>query len=295
MDLDTLIVTIFCLIDDTLRQLPADRRPRTRGPAPLLHDSEVLTLEVVGEFLGYDTDVGIVRYFRQHHAALFPALSCIDRTTFARQAAKLWAVKEAVWQALVATLPLDPRVALVDSVPIPTARFAHVPNGRRLRAECSFGYDVSSRTIYYGLRCHLRVSSEGVITAVTMAPARVPDIEVLPELVAGCGGTVLADRVYWHPEVTTELADEGITLLAPFRKRSTDPAPHRSRLLNRLRRRIETTIGQLVERYHLKRVWARDAWHLTSRVLRKVLSHTCAVCLCQERDLSPLAFARLLT
>jgi hypothetical protein len=30
-------------------------------------------------------------------------------------------------------------------------------------------------------------------------------------------------------------------------------------------RRVETVLGQLVERYHAKRVWARDAWHLWSR------------------------------
>jgi hypothetical protein len=40
------------------------------------------------------------------------------------------------------------------------------------------------------------------------------------------------------------------------------------------RRRIETVIGQLVERYHAKWVWARDAWHLWSRWQRKLLSHT---------------------
>jgi hypothetical protein len=52
--------------------------------------------------------------------------------------------------------------------------------------------------------------------------------------------------------------------------------------------------AQLVERYHLKRIWARDAWHLTSRTLRKVLSHTLAVCLCLERGYPPLQFDRLL-
>jgi hypothetical protein len=36
---------------------------------------------------------------------------------------------------------------------------------------------------------------------------------------------------------------------------------------------METMIGQLVERYHAKRVWARDGWHLWSRWQRKLLSH----------------------
>ncbi len=54
-------------------------------------------------------------------------------------------------------------------------------------------------------------------------------------------------------------------------------------------------LGQLVERYRIKRVWARDAWHLWSRWLRSVVSHTFAVLLCQQRGLSPLQFDTLLT
>jgi hypothetical protein len=61
------------------------------------------------------------------------------------------------------------------------------------------------------------------------------------------------------------------------------------------RRRIETVLGQQVERYHLKCVWARDVWHLWSRWLRTVVSHTLAVLLCQQRGMSPLQFDKLLT
>jgi hypothetical protein len=61
-----------------------------------------------------------------------------------------------------------------------------------------------------------------------------------------------------------------------------------------MRRRIETVLAQLAERYHAKRVRARDRWHLTARWLRKVLSHTMAVLLCQQHELPPLSFAALL-
>jgi hypothetical protein len=40
---------------------------------------------------------------------------------------------------------------------------------------------------------------------------------------------------------------------------------------------------------------ARDAWHLWSRWLRKLLSHTIAVYLCQQTGLGSLRFADLLT
>ena len=82
-------------------------------------------------------------------------------------------------------------------------------------------------------------------------------------------------------------------MLAPPRSEKRS-GPHLPRRLTQPRRRIETVIGQLVERYHAKRVWARDAWHLWSRWQRKLLSHTLAVYLCQQHGLGSLRFADLL-
>jgi hypothetical protein len=73
----------------------------------------------------------------------------------------------------------------------------------------------------------------------------------------------------------------------------TGPSPPRR--LTQARRRIETVIGQLVERYHAERVWARDAWHLWSRWQRKRVSHTLAVYLCQRTGLGSLRVADLLS
>ncbi len=52
--------------------------------------------------------------------------------------------------------------------------------------------------------------------------------------------------------------------------------------------------GQLTDRFHIKRVWARDLWHLTGRIYRKVLAHTLAFLIGKERDNPALQFARLL-
>ena len=67
------------------------------------------------------------------------------------------------------------------------------------------------------------------------------------------------------------------------------------RSLTHMRYRIETVFGQLVERFHAKRVWARDLWHLTSRWMRKFLSHTLAVYFCLLQGISYLSFAKLVT
>jgi hypothetical protein len=104
MDLSTFIVAVFCLIDEHLKDLG---RLRARGPAPTLCDSEVLTIEVVGEFLGLDEDTRLFAYFRRHYAHFFPNLLRVHRTTFARQSANLWKAKELLWQRLLAETPHD--------------------------------------------------------------------------------------------------------------------------------------------------------------------------------------------
>jgi hypothetical protein len=297
VDLEGFTRAIYCLLDELLGELAADpdwRRVRTRGPAPTLADAEVLTMEGVGEFLGLDRDVAIYQYFRREHPDWFPNLNRVHRTTFARQAANLWAVKEHLWQRLLDRIPHDPALSIVDSVPMPVCRFGRAPKCRRFRGEAAYGYDQGSKATFYGFRDHLRVHWPGVLRAVSVAPANIHDTDLVPELVEGMSGQVIGDRNYWDPALTAELAPAGIVLLAPFKKRATDPAPQRSRLLNRVRWRIETVASQLVERYHLKRVWARDAWHLTSRILRKALNHTVCVLLCLERGEEPLQFAQLL-
>ena len=58
MSLEDFIITILCWVEEHLNALLGDQRLRQRGFAPKLADSEVITMEVVGEFLGLDTDGG---------------------------------------------------------------------------------------------------------------------------------------------------------------------------------------------------------------------------------------------
>lgn len=291
MDRTTFLVTVFCLIDDWL----VGQRVRRRGPAPILFDSEVLTVEVVGAFLGLATDEAIYAYFRAHYADYFPRLCIVDRTTFTRQAANLWGVKQRLWQHLLAHVAHDPALSIVDSCPIPVCQFARARRCRRLREYAAYGKDELVRQTYFGLRLHLRICWPGLIVGFNLVAANEPDLPVAEsDLLPGARGWALADRGYWKAGTIRDLAERGLSLLAPYKDKKRERRPWPRWLIGK-RRRIETVLGQLVERYRIKRVWARDAWHLWSRWLRCLLSHTIAVLLCQQRGLSPLQFDHLLT
>jgi Transposase DDE domain len=290
MDLSSFIVAVFCLIDDRLK----GRRVRQRGPSPKLSDAEAITIELVGEFLGLDTDEAIFRYFREHYGEWFPALREGHRTTFARQAANLWKIKESIWQALLSRIPHDASFALCDSMPLPVCLFARAYRCSRFRGEAAFGKDTLLKQTFYGFRVHARVCWPGVITRISVAAANAHELSLIPELTERTSGLLVGDRNYHSPETREQLARMGIEFVAPYSSKKRDPTPKRSALLSRFRYRIDTVFSQLVGRYSIKRVWARDLWHLTSRLLRKVLSHTVAFLLNHQRGNQPLQLAKLL-
>lgn len=60
-----------------------------------------------------------------------------------------------------------------------------------------------------------------------------------------------------------------------------------------IRRRVETAIGQLTERFHIEKVRVRDLWHLANRFIRKLLAHTVGVFLNCYLGHQPLQFEAL--
>ena len=293
VDLDIFIITVYCVIDDAMQILFKDQKLRERGPNPLLTDSEVITMEIAGEYLGIDQDKEIFKYFRSHFASFFPALRQIHRTTFTRQAANLWQIKESLWQFITGLIQYDPSLAIVDSLPVPVCQFARAYRCQLFQGKAAFGKDMLIRQTFYGFRIHVRLAWPGVITRFALVPANVQELNVVYELVEGKPALTLGDRNYWSPKMKEELQQTGVQLEASFRKASHDPWPKRSALLSRFRYRIDTVFSQMTQRYRIKKVWARDLWHLQSRLLRKILSHTLAVLFNQFQDRPILHLASL--
>ncbi len=292
-DTEDFIIAVFCCIDDFLKEITQGRPLRKRGFAPSLNDSEVITMEIVGEFRGLDADKDIWQYFRDHWFKLFPNLK--TRSTFARQAANLWNYKQILQQRLAKALgAFEDKIHLVDGMPIPLCCFTRANRCRLFQGESDYGYCAAKDNVYYGFRGHLVVSGTGVITGFTLTPANGSEREAVWDIISGIQGLLIGDKGYISGELGEQLQGNDIDLQTAKRSNMKDKRDKSFvRLLTRFRRLIETVIGQLSERFNFEKVRARDVWHLTSRLNRKLLAHTVCVWL-NRHSLDPLQFVQLI-
>ncbi len=195
MECSTLMVAVCCLIDEWLVAQP---QLRQRGLRAALSDSEVLTIEVVGEYLGIDTDAELYRHFRRHYGDWFPALRLVHRTTFTRHSANLWRVKERLWQHLAAQTPV---LATVASRP----GFLAIPGD-----ECQdYAADGDGR---YGIRVSSRQVGRGCvllfhrIEALAFGGERPGEVEQL----AGGGAARHLHRLTGGTSAVVERFDDGV-------------------------------------------------------------------------------------
>jgi len=286
------IITVFCLIDDEYKKLPLPIRKG--GFSPALSDSEVLTMEIVGEFLGIDADKGIWMYFKDNWLVLFPRLG--DRTTFARQAANLHMVKQILQESVAKALgAFSDLLHLIDGLPIPVCKFARAHFSRIFKGEAAYGYCAAKKERYYGFHGHLVVNSMGIITTATFTAANIDERDVCPELMQRIHGLVLGDKGFIRPALKKELKEQEIYLQTPVKENMEEDRPRFFiQWMMQARRLIETVISQLADRFNIEKVRAKDLWHQASRFWRKLLAHTVCVKINVDIGNEPLQFEKLI-
>ena len=295
MSVEDFVIWSFCYIDDWLKQQIEPKRLRPRGFQPALSDSEVITMEVAGEFLGYDGDKKIWNYFKTHWQTLFPKIG--SRSNFSKHASNLWAVKRALQHQLANELgALSDSIHLVDGFPMKVCQFARAFHSRLFRGDAAYGYNAVKQEKFYGFEGQIMIDFRGVVSDFTVVPANVDERDSLWDLTDGIHGLLIGDKGYIRPILTEELSAQGIQLQTPLRKNMIDPRPRSfvSQMMS-ARRLVETVIGQLTEQFQIEKIRARDLWHLTNRVTRKILAHTLGVFFNQLLGREPLQLADLVS
>ena len=275
-DIKDFITVAYVFIDDIYKHIAADKvKQRRNKDKALLSDSEIITIAVVGEAMGIDSEKAWYNYVKKNMKDLFPLLC--ERSRCNRLRRDLTGVIERIRVALGSYLPFTgDRHRIIDSHPLPVCKFARATYCRFNGYEADYGYCASKKEHYFGYKVHALCTLQGYITDILVSPASVDDRHGVWELSERYEYplTIIADKGYIGKLFIEELQNERNITLIPIKKRN-DKKPYSKRfrqLLYKLRRRIETSFSQFAFQFNGQRVLAKSLWGLKSRLLSKVLA-----------------------
>ena len=271
MAADLTLIAIYVAVSEACRRLVGNRRLRSRGFAPALTDAEVITMEIFAEMQGHHSDSAIWRYYNDHWQHYFPNLP--SRSVFAKQCANLIILKQMIQRLLY---PADDEHHITDGFPIVVCRNCRVPGCKSFRGanEAAWGYCATKKEYYFGFHGHVVTNLRDEIVSFTLTSANVDERLVVENLFGEITGLMIADKGFISQRLDDECEDHAIDLQTPLRRNMSDPRDKEAvRRLMRVRRRIETVIGQLAEFYEAEKPRARDTFHLIGRLARKILAY----------------------
>lgn len=282
------------MIDDHYRALPAALKPR--GEQAACSDSELVTMLVVSECMGWQRETEHVSHWA-HHRDLFPCQP--DRTRLNRRRRALIATVTALrCRVLTALAPAADRQCVVDSLPVPVMGMHLVASANNAGRWRSWGADVgwvaSKKQTLFGYKLHLLLTLGGVMRDYVRAPASAHDVTLAPELLGGHDDlVVLGDKGYISAPLAEALRDEhALHLLTPPRRNARTAVPHaRVSLWNGLRQIVETVNAQLTAQCGIGRHGAHTFGGLAARLETKLTAHT--LCLAVNWQMGKTAWLQI--
>lgn len=297
------VIAIYCLIEDELYPSFCQHqgRPRRAGFSPALSDSECLTIEMVGQYLGYSTQKQLFEQMLDRFGDWFPGLR--DRGSFTRQSANLWQVKTWMHQQIVDRLDGHQAwLQVIDTMPLPICKVARRFQRRIFRTESILegppptkGFCAAKQEDYFGFKGGLRITDYGLIVHAPILQAYGHDSTCRDALLTGVqpDTQVVGDSAFLDLDRQQELDEVyQIQLLTPL-KSNMQPTPERQPFTlpgwtRPIRRLVETVYAQLVERFHVQALKVRDVWHLHNLWATKILTHSICVWLNIRGKRNPL-------
>ncbi len=277
-DFETLCTWMYVIVDEIWQQVaPRFARP---GPAPRCSDSELITLFLVSECLGWDVETEALSQW-QAHRDLFPTLPSQSRANRRRRSLQLGfnLVRQVVLRLLDVA---QDRQCAIDSLPIPVMAFHSVPSSQAdwKAAGATFGRVTTKRQTIFGYKLHLLVTLNGVILDFELAPANVADITAGYELLAGHQElVVIGDKAYIGQARAADLRAQTHSIMVTGTRRThhQQANPAVNRLVNHARQIIEVVNSQLSEQFKIERNHAHTFPGLCTRLYNKLAAHTLCI------------------
>jgi hypothetical protein len=246
--------------------LPQIRKPK-------LKDKEVVSLVLVAEYLGLDSEYEL---FRKLPSSLS---SLIERSVYNRRKRKLFPFIERIREKISHTIISDEEYHIIDSMPLEICKLSR-KNRLKICKENfdtspNEGFCASQQSRYYGYKLHAVCTIQGVFRSFDLSKASVHDIHYLNDVKNNFEDVViLGDKGYLSKSIQMDLFNyQNIRLEVPLRKNQIEYKPQ-TYILRKSRKRIETLFSQLCDQFKIRNNYAKTFEGFKTRILAKITALT---------------------
>ena len=266
------LVSIFCEIDDFCKELdknmsqlqltgPSKGR---RGPACCLSISEIMTVQILFQMVGYRNFKTFYTSFLQiYWKQYFPRLPSYQRFVELTHRA-LYPL------TLFAQLKSGKKTGIyyIDGSCLPVCHLKRSKRNKIFREIAQYGR--TSVGCFFGLRIHLVINSLGEMIAFKITRGNVHDGAAAKSLLLSLEGLAFGDKGYIGKKLFDELLKNGLKLITRKRKNMKEKLlvnDYEKQLLNQ-RNLIETVFDCLKHKYHV--------WHTRHRSIINAMTNLIA-------------------
>src|SRR5215210_5275929 len=172
------MTVLFCLIDERYRLLNP-RGARRYESIKRLSDSEIITLTLLQQLRGVESERSFLRDAQRFFSHLFPGVAGLHPSSFHRRVRKLRRFLEPLRRDVLSEMVGDPETLVVDSTLLSVLHPRQVSQGS--------GFDGAAWVRWgsfsvYGVKLHLLCSTNRVPISYELTPANVAEVSLAQEL-----------------------------------------------------------------------------------------------------------------
>ncbi len=277
VDVETLLTTIFVLVDDWYKEKGVHLLKGKRGVKPTFSDSEVITLLLAMDFFPYPGETQFLGFIRANYLPLFPRL--LTQSQFNRRARSLRFLVDALRRELAEMLGVTLQTQfLLDTKPVPVVGYKRSKKHSDFYGSANYGVCVSRKMKYFGYKLVMLVTLDGIPVAFELVSANVDEREAAEEVFPHVfNSDIFCDKGFIDEDWQQDLrARQGNQLWTPKRinQRVQNPKEF-DRLLNSIRKRIEGAFNEIQNTgRNLERLLAKTVVGICTRVVAKITSYT---------------------
>lgn len=268
--LEEAVTVLFCLIDDAYRILDPEGGGRYAS-LKRLSDSEVITLALLQQLRGVESERSFLRDAARFFSHLFPGVVGLHPSSFHRRVRKLRRFLEPLRRTVACELFGDPETLVVDST------LLQVLHPREVKQSAGWGCSSAGASwarwgsfSVYGAKLHVLCSTNRVPVSYELTAAGTADVLLVEELLdAARLGSQTARKLFgdlaYRSEPLKEVLAHRSVVLVTERAELANPAT---------RQQVEICFAALKGAFGLGTTLARTLTGFAIRIAAKITAYT---------------------